>query len=74
MGSRLTVDITSMNDKMDVKIVVDGQTVIENREINNFNFKHDMGFSNHIIQLIIQNPTLFGLGSTIQVSGKVSVS
>lgn len=74
IGLWLNVDITSMNGNMDVKVVVDGQTAIENNGINNFSFKHNTGLGYHTIQVIIENPTLLGLGATIQVSGVASLS
>jgi hypothetical protein len=72
-GSRLNVALTSTNDYMYVKIVVDGQSVYDKNNIYDVNYKYNMGFGYHIINIILQNPTLFGLGSRIQVSGIVSV-
>jgi hypothetical protein len=56
---------------MDVKITVDGQTVYEVKNIDDVNFLHNMGFSNHVIHIIIWNPTVLGLGATIEVTGVI---
>jgi hypothetical protein len=68
-STHFTVKLTSTHDKMDVKITVDGQTVYEVKSITDVNFLHNMGLSNHDIHIIIVNPTGFGLGSTIEVTG-----
>jgi len=73
-GSKLSVVIASTNDYMYVKIVVDGQAVYDKNNIYQVNFQHSMGFGSHTVQIIIQNPSLLGLGATIQVSGKASIS
>lgn len=59
---------------MFIKVIVDGQAVYEKDKIYDVNFEHRMAFGQHTIHIIIKNPSLLGLGSIIQVSGKVSIS
>ena len=73
-GSRLKITLTSTNDYMYVKIIVDGQSVYEKNNIYNVNYNDNIGFSYHTVHIIFQNPTVFGLGSYIQISGTVSIS
>jgi hypothetical protein len=70
-STHFTVQLTSTHDEMDVKITVDGQTVYEVKNIDDVNFLHNMGFSNHVIHIIIWNPTVLGLGATIEVTGVI---
>jgi hypothetical protein len=71
-GSRLHVSLTSSHDYMSVKIVVDGRVVYDNPRTYNVNFEYSLGFGYHVIHVIIGNPTTFGLGPTIFVSGSIS--
>jgi hypothetical protein len=71
-GSRLYVSLTSSYDYMSVKIVVDGRVVYDNPRTYNVNFEYSLGFGYHVIHVIIGNPTIFGLGPTIFVSGSIS--
>ena len=70
--SRLSVTLASTKGDMNLKLTVDGQTVYEQNNIRDFSFVHNMGFGHHVIHLFIQNPTVFGFGSTIRVSGTLS--
>lgn len=74
LSARLSVALTSTDDYMHVKIVVDGQSVYDENNIYSVNFGYNVGFGYHIIHIIIENPTVFGLGASIQISGVVSVT
>jgi hypothetical protein len=71
-GSRLYVSLTSSHDYMSVRIVVDGRVVYDNSRTYNVKFEYGLGFGYHVIHVIIGNPTTFGLGPTIFVSGSIS--
>lgn len=74
-GSHLTVSLTSINDYMRVKIIVDGKTVYEGSNLYKLNYSYDMGPGYHITYVIVENPPeLDKLGPTIHVSGKVSIT
>ena len=59
---------------MNVRILVDGNSVFEQSNTQTVNFNHNMGFGDHAIHIYVENPSIFGLGSTILVSGKVTIS
>ena len=67
-GSKLEVKLTSQNDDMRVTIVVDGRTIYDKR---GWSVDFEVGLDNkyHVIQLVIENPTTFGLGKAILVTG-----
>uniref|UniRef100_A0A7J2U0J9 Uncharacterized protein n=1 Tax=Ignisphaera aggregans TaxID=334771 RepID=A0A7J2U0J9_9CREN len=69
-GSKLEVKLTSQYDDMRVTIVVDGSTVYDRRTWS-VNFETNLGYGYHVIQIAIENPTIFGLGRTILVTGYV---
>ena len=69
-GSKLEVKLTSQYDDMRVTIVVDGRTVYDERTWS-VDFETDLGYGYHVIQIAIENPTIFGLGKTILVTGYV---
>ena len=69
-GSKLEVRLTSQYDDMRVTIVVDGSTVYDRRTWS-VNFETNLGYGYHVIQIAIENPTIFGLGRTILVTGYV---
>lgn len=69
-GSKLEVKLTSQYDDMRVTIVIDGRTVYDRRTWS-VDFETDLGYGYHVIQIAIENPTIFGLGKTILVTGYV---
>lgn len=69
-GSKLEVKLTSQYDDMRVTIVVDGKTVYNERTWS-VDFETDLGYGYHVIQIAVENPTIFGLGKTILVTGYV---
>ena len=74
-GSRLSVGLSSLNDYMYVKVLVDGQLVYDQNNIYQANFEHTMSFGKHVVQITIQNPAAFlNLGSGIIVTGAACLS
>jgi hypothetical protein len=71
-GSRLYVSLVSSYDYMSVRIVVDGRVVYDNPRTYDVKFEYRLRFGYHIIHVIIENPTIFGLGPAIFVSGSIS--
>lgn len=64
---------TSTNADMNIKIVVDGITVYERKHVYDANFKYKLNSGQHTIYTIITNPTTFGLGSSILVTGQITL-
>ena len=72
--SSLSVSLTATTEDMNVRIMLDGNTVYEQSNTRTVKFNHNMGFGEHVIHIYVENPSIFGLGSTILVSGKVTIS
>ena len=72
--SQLSVSLTATTDAMNVKIMVDGNTVYDQSNTQTVNFNHNMGFGEHTIHIYVENPSIFSLGSTILVTGKATIS
>ena len=72
--SQLSVSLTATTDAMNVRIIVDGNTVYDQSNTWTVNFNHNMGFGEHAIHIYMENPSVFGLGRTILVSGKATIS
>jgi formylmethanofuran dehydrogenase subunit A len=72
--SRLSFSLTATTDDMSIKLIVDGITVNEWSNTDNTIFTGNMGFGDHTILIYMENPSIFGLGSTILVSGKITIS
>lgn len=72
-GSKLEVKLTSHYDDMRVTIVVDGRTIYDKRTWS-VDFVMDLGYGYHVVHVAIENPTVFGLGKTILVTGYVRYS
>ncbi len=69
--SRLRITLTSAYNYMNVKVVVDGRAVFEKSRTYAVDFEYSMGFGWHTVHIIISNPTVFGLGKSILVTGRV---
>lgn len=75
-GYWLSIELTSTNNYMNVRVVVDNQTVYDRTVRSYVNFQYNMGKqdSQHAIQFIITNPSPLELEAIImQVSGKASI-
>ena len=72
--SRLSFDLKATNDDVNIILIVDRSTINHWNNTQNLHFTGDMGFGDHTIQLYMENPSMFGLGATILVSGKVTLS
>jgi len=68
-GSRLTVRLTSTDDYMHVKIIVDGIVVFEDKKTYEVDFERTLGFGYHIVHIVVENSMVFGLGSDDTSSG-----
>ena len=67
-----SITLTSTNDDMNIKIVVDGMTVYERNHVYDANFKYKMNSGHHMVCIIITNPSILGLGSSILVTGEIT--
>ena len=72
-GSRLVVRLTSTNDYMRVRVIVDGMLAFEDSRAYRVDFEKTLGLGYHTVQVIIENPTSFGLGPSILVAGEVAL-
>jgi hypothetical protein len=71
-GSRIRVSLSSIDDYMRVRVIVDGRVVYDNPNCYIAEFEKSLGFGHHNVIVEITNPTIFGLGKTILVSGFVA--
>ena len=72
--STCSVSLSSTDDNMKVRIIIDGQTIYEQDNTKTVNFDHSMGLGNHAISIYLENPSLFGLGSSILISGVITLN
>lgn len=72
--SYLRVDLTTKHQGMNIKIILDNNTIYEQNDIFAVNYDKNIGFGNHQIQIHIENPSRFGFNMEILVSGKATIS
>lgn len=72
-GSKLKISVTSTNDYMYVKIIVNGQTIFEGDRLYELNKEFYLPSGYHYIDIIFKNPTIFGLGPAISINGYASL-
>ncbi len=73
-SSRTVITITSTNGNMNVRIVVDGQTIIAQKNLPYFDFETKISFGLHAVQVVVENPAAIASSAPILVTGQLSCS
>jgi hypothetical protein len=73
-SSRVAVTVTSTNGNMNIRIVVDAQTISDQSNLPYVNFDKRITFGLHTVQVVIENPAALGSGTLILVTGQLSCS
>jgi len=71
---QLRVRLNSTYGDMNVKITVDGKIACEKSNVYEVDYRQNIEPNSHIIHITVENPTTFGLGPTILVTGVARIS
>jgi hypothetical protein len=73
-SSRVAVTVTSTNGNMNIRIVVDAQTISDQDNLPYVNFDKRMTFGLHTVHVVIENPATLGSRTLVLVTGQLSCS
>ena len=71
-ASRVVATMTSTNGNMNLRILVDGQTMITQNDKPSFDLNEKIDFGLHTVQIIIENPALPSAETHILIVGQLS--
>jgi hypothetical protein len=70
--SRVVATMTSTNGNMNVRVLVDGQTLKTQTDSPRFDLNEGIDFGLHTVQMIVENPAVPGANTHILITGQLS--
>jgi len=71
-SSRIVATLTSTNGNINVRIVLDGQTISTQSGHPYFDFNERIDFGLHTVQMVVENPAVPGADAHILIAGQLS--